>query len=41
MAQADGLLVVPAASTGLAAGATATVVLLDGSAFQNEPGFEE
>ena len=41
MAQADGLLVVPAASTGLAAGATATVVLLDGSAFQNEPGFED
>ncbi len=41
MAQADGLLVVSAASTGLAAGHAATVVLLDGSAFQNEPGFEE
>jgi molybdopterin molybdotransferase len=41
MAQADGLLVVPADSSGLAAGTTATVVLLDGSAFQNEPGFEE
>jgi molybdopterin molybdotransferase len=41
MAQADGLLVVPAASAGLAAGATATVLLLDGSAFQNEAGFEE
>ena len=41
MAQADALLVVPAACAGLAAGATATVVLLDGGAFQSEPGFEE
>jgi hypothetical protein len=41
MAQADGLLVVPAACTGLAAGATATVVLLDGSAFQSDAGFDD
>jgi molybdopterin molybdotransferase len=41
MAQADGLLVVPAASAGLAAGQTASVLLLDGSAFQDEAGFEE
>ncbi|GAB1235244.1 gephyrin-like molybdotransferase Glp [Ferrigenium sp. UT5] len=39
MALADGLLVVPADSTGLAAGAQATVQLLDGTAFQDVPGF--
>lgn len=41
MAQADGLLVIPATSTGYAAGEWATVQLLDGTAYQNEPGFEE
>jgi len=41
MAQADALLVVPAASAGLAAGATATVLLLDGSTFQNDAGFDD
>lgn len=41
MAQADGLLVVPATSSGIAAGEWATVQLLDGTAYQNEPGFEE
>ena len=41
MALADGLLVVPAASSGLAAGEPAVVQLLDGTEFQNEPGFEE
>ena len=41
MAQADGLLVVPATSSGIAEGEWATVQLLDGTAYQNEPGFEE
>ena len=41
MALADGLLVVPAISSGLAAGDSATVQLLDGTTFQSEPGFEE
>ena len=41
MAQADGLLVVPATSSGIAAGEWATVQLLDGTTYQNEPGFEE
>ena len=41
MARADGLLIVPAASTGLAAGAQVTVQLLDGTAFQDEIGFSE
>ncbi|MEF8697971.1 MAG: gephyrin-like molybdotransferase Glp [Candidatus Accumulibacter sp. UW20] len=41
MALADGLLVMPAASAGLAAGERGTVQLLDGSAYQDEPGFEE
>jgi len=40
MAQADALLVVPAASSGLAAGEAATVQLLDGADFQIDPGFE-
>ena len=41
MARADGLMIVPAASTGLAAGAQVTVQLLDGTAFQDETGFGE
>ena len=41
MAQADALLIVPATSSGLAAGESAVVQLLDGTAFQNEPGFKE
>lgn len=41
MALADGLLVVPAASSGFAAGESATVQLLDGTTFQDDPGFEE
>jgi molybdopterin molybdotransferase len=38
MARADGLLVVPSESEGLAAGDTATVQLLDGTAYQNDSG---
>lgn len=41
MARADGLLVVPAESTGLAAGEQVTVQLLDGTTFQGEAGFRE
>ena len=41
MAQADGLLVVPATSSGIAEGEWATVQLLDGTTYQNESGFEE
>ncbi len=41
MALADGLLVMPADSSGLAAGAPVTVQLLDGTAFQNATGFRE
>ncbi len=41
MARADGLLVVPADSTGLIAGEQVTVQLLDGTAFQNEIEFRE
>ena len=41
MARADGLLVVPEGSQGLAAGDTAPVQLLDGGAFQNSAGFVE
>jgi len=41
MARADGLLVMPADSTGLAAGDKVTVQLLDGTVFQNEMGFKE
>ena len=41
MARADGLLVMPSDSTGLAAGAQVTVQLLDGTAFQNETNFRE
>jgi molybdopterin molybdotransferase len=41
MALADGLLVIPAASAGLAAGDAAVVQLLDGTVFQSEPGFTE
>ncbi|MEI7612150.1 MAG: gephyrin-like molybdotransferase Glp [Betaproteobacteria bacterium] len=40
MALADGLLVVPASTSGLAAGEMAQVQLLDGTTFQNEAGFE-
>ncbi len=39
MARADGLMVVPAASTGLSAGEQVTVQLLGGSFFQDVPGF--
>ena len=39
MARADGLLVVPAACSGFAAGETAVVQLLDGTVFQDEIGF--
>ena len=41
MARADGLLVMPADSTGMAAGDKVTVQLLDGTVFQNEMGFKE
>jgi molybdopterin molybdotransferase len=41
MAKADGLLVVPAASNGLAAGEQVTVQLLDGTEFQDDVGFRE
>lgn len=41
MALADGLLVVPSTSSGLAAGESAVVQLLDGAAFQGDPDFEE
>lgn len=41
MAKADGLLVVPLNSTDLAEGQQVTVQLLDGTAFQNEIGFQE
>lgn len=41
MARADGLLVVQAGSSGLAAGAQVTVQLLDGTVFQDEVGFRE
>jgi molybdopterin molybdotransferase len=40
MAEADGLMVVPAASKGLAADSRVTVQLLDGTAFQNDAGGE-
>ena len=41
MAKADGLMVVPSDSTGLAAGEQVTVQLLDGTAYQDEIGFRE
>lgn len=41
MALADGLMVIPADSTDLAAGEQVTVQLLDGTAFQNEVNFRE
>ena len=41
MARADGLMVVPAGSTGLAAGEQVTVQLLDGTVFQDDAGFRE
>jgi molybdopterin molybdotransferase len=41
MARADGLMVVPADSPGLAAGSLVTVQLLDGTVFQDEAGFKE
>lgn len=40
MSKADGLLVVPAESRGMAAGNRVTVQLLDGTTFQNESGGE-
>ncbi len=41
MARADGLMAVPADSTGLAAGSMVTVQLLDGTVFQDDVGFKE
>jgi molybdopterin molybdotransferase len=41
MARADGLMVVPADSPGLAAGSLVTVQLLDGTVFQEEAGIRE
>ncbi|MGC2049624.1 MAG: molybdopterin molybdotransferase MoeA, partial [Gallionella sp.] len=41
MARADGLMVVPAESTGLAAGDQVTVQLLDGTVFQDDVGYSE
>ncbi len=41
MAQADGLMVVPADSVGIAAGSEVTVQLLDGTVFQEDAGFKE
>jgi len=41
MAKADGLMIVPADSTGLAAGEQVIVQLLDGTMFQEETGFRE
>lgn len=41
MARADGLLIVPEGSEGLAAGAAVKVQLFDGSTFQNVSGFME
>jgi molybdopterin molybdotransferase len=41
MARADGLLVLPSDSTGLAAGQQVTVQLLDGAVFQDVVGFRE
>ncbi len=40
MSKAEGLLVVPAQSKGMAAGSSATVQLLDGTSYQNEAGGE-
>jgi len=40
MARADGLLVVPSDSDGLAAGSMVTVQLFDGMAFQSDAGFK-
>jgi len=41
MARADGLLVIPAESTGLAADSIVTVQLLDGTVYQDDAGFRE
>jgi molybdopterin molybdotransferase len=41
MARADGLLVIPAESTGLAADSKVTVQLLEGTVFQDDAGFRE
>jgi molybdopterin molybdotransferase len=41
MARADGLMVAPAESNGLAAGEQVTVQLLDGTEFQDDVGFRE
>ena len=41
MAKADGLLVIPSDSSGLAANENVTVQLLDGTVFQSEIGFKE
>jgi molybdopterin molybdotransferase len=40
MAKADGLLVIPSDSTGVAAGSVVTVQLLDGTVFQDDAGFK-
>ncbi len=41
MARADGLLVIPAQSTGLAADSMVTVQLLEGTVYQDDTGFSE
>jgi molybdopterin molybdotransferase len=41
MARADGLMVVPAGSTGMVAGEQVIVQLLDGTVFQDDVGFKE
>ena len=41
MARADGLMVVPAESAGIAAGSIVTVQLLEGTVFQDDAGFGE
>ncbi len=41
MARADGLAVLPAESSSMAAGSTVTVQLLDGTVFQDDAGFRE
>jgi molybdopterin molybdotransferase len=41
MAKADGLLVIPAANSGMNAGDTVSVQLLDGTAFQHDTGFAQ
>lgn len=41
MAKADGLMIIPAESAGLAAGSMVTVQLLEGTVFQDDAGFRE